>query len=149
MDHVGARKVRSLVSLRRSSMRQHRRQVTILAAVIRLVCAGLLIWTGVIHLHLWFEGYRHIPTNGPMFLLDGLTALLLSAALVVLPRPVIGLLGAGFLVATLGALIISINVGLFGFKELLSASFVELSLVIESIAAIGLLSWAALVVAGP
>jgi len=30
----------------------------------------LLAWIGYIHLHLWLEGYRHIPTNGPLFLLD-------------------------------------------------------------------------------
>ena len=64
-----------------------------------------------------------------------------------LPRPVIGLLGAGFLIATIGALIVSINFGLFGFKESAGASFVMLSLVIESIGVLGLMIWTLLVAA--
>ena len=72
-------------------------------------------------------------------------AFLLAATLIVLPRPVIGLLGAGFLIAAIGALVISINIGLFGFKESGSASFVMVSLVIESIGAVGLMIWAILV----
>jgi hypothetical protein len=118
-----------------------------MAAIVRLACAGLLVWTGWIHLHLWLEGYRQLPTNGPLFLAAALGAFLLAAALIVLPRPVIGLLGAGFLIATIGALIISINIGLFGFKESGSASFVMLSLVIESIGAFGLMIWTVLVAA--
>jgi hypothetical protein len=121
--------------------------LVVVAAVVRLACAGLLIWTGWIHLHVWLEGYRQLPTNGPLFLAAALSAFLLAAALTVLPRPVIGLLGAGFLITTLGALIVSINVGLFGFKESGSASFVTLSLVIESIGAFGLMTWTAFVVA--
>ncbi|MGH3578864.1 MAG: hypothetical protein ACRDU0_15080 [Mycobacterium sp.] len=113
----------------------------------RLACAGLLIWIGVIHLHLWIEGYRYIPTNGPLFLVDSLVAFLLAAVLIVLPRPVIGLLAAGFLLSTLGALVISINLGLFGFRESASASFVQASLALESVAALGALMWTVLVVA--
>ena len=113
-----------------------------LGAVVRLACAGLLVWTGWIHLHLWLEGYRQLPTNGPLFLAAALGAFLLAAALIVLPRPVVGLLGAGFLISTIGALVVSINIGLFGFKESGSASFVMLSLVIESIGALGLMIWA-------
>jgi hypothetical protein len=134
-----------LVSLRRSSMRPLRGSAAVIAAAVRLACAGLLVWTGWIHLHLWLEGYRQLPTNGPLFLAAALGAFLLAATLIVLPRPVIGLLGAGFLIAAIGALVISINIGLFGFKESGSASFVMVSLVIESIGAVGLMIWAILV----
>jgi hypothetical protein len=118
-----------------------------MAALVRVAGAGLLVWTGAIHLHLWLEGYRYLPTNGPLFLVDALAAFLVAAALIVLPRPVVGLLAAGFLISTIGALVISINVGLFGFRESLSASFVGLSLIIESTAALGLLIWTVFVVA--
>ena len=141
VDGVRTLDVRQLVSLRRSSLRPLRGSTAVLAAVVRLACVGLLVWTGWIHLHLWLEGYRQLPTNGPLFLADALGAFLLAAALIVLPRPVIGLLGAEFLIATIGALVISINIGLFGFKESGSASFVMLSLVIESIGALGLIMW--------
>ena len=28
------------------------------ALVFRIACAGLLVWVGAVHLHLWSEGYR-------------------------------------------------------------------------------------------
>jgi hypothetical protein len=139
--------VRQLLSLRGASMRPLRGHTAVMAAVVRLAGAGLLVWTGWIHLHLWLEGYRQLPTNGPLFLAAALGAFLLAAALIVLPRPVIGLLGAGFLMATVGALIVSINFGLFGFRESAGASFVMLSLVIESVGALGLMIWTVLVAA--
>ena len=145
VDRARALDVRQLVSLRRSSMRPLRGSTAVIAAAVRLACAGLLVWTGWIHLHLWLEGYRQLPTNGPLFLAAALGAFLLAAALIVLPRPAIALLGAGFLIAAIGALVISINISLFGFKESGSASFVMLSLVIESLGALGLIMWTLLV----
>jgi hypothetical protein len=146
-DRVRTLHLGRLVSLRRFSLRPLPGHLAVLAAVLRLACAGLLVWTGWIHLHLWLEGYRQLPTNGPLFLAAALGAFLIAALLIVLPRPVIGLLSAGFLIATLGALIVSINIGLFGFKESAGASFVMLSFVIESIGALGLMIWTVLVAA--
>ena len=40
------------------------------ALLLRLACVALLAWIGYVHLHLWQEGYRQIPVNGPLFLLD-------------------------------------------------------------------------------
>jgi hypothetical protein len=104
------------------------------AALLRLGCVALLAWIGYIHLHLWQEGYRHIPTNGPLFLLTW-------------PRPLAGLLAVGYTAATLGALIISLSLGLFGFRESISASYVTESLTIESITVLALLSWTVVVAA--
>ena len=115
--------------------------------LLRLACAGLLIWIGIIHLHLWLEGYSHIPTNGPFFLADAVVAFAFAAALLAWPRAIVGLLGAGFTLGTLAALIISINIGLFGFKESAGASFVVLSLVIEALATLVLLGWTGLTAA--
>jgi hypothetical protein len=119
----------------------------VVALLLRLGCVALLAWIGYIHLHLWQEGYRQIPTNGPLFLLDAVAGFVLAAVLLVWPRPLAGLLAAGYTAATLGALIISLSVGLFGFRESISASFVIESLTIESITAVGLLSWTILVAA--
>jgi hypothetical protein len=119
----------------------------VVALLLRLGCVALLAWIGYIHLHLWQEGYRHIPTNGPLFLLDAAAGFALAAVLLIWPRPLAGLLAAGYTCATLGALIISLTVGLFGFRESISASFVTESLTIESIAALGLISWTILVAA--
>jgi hypothetical protein len=57
-------------------------------------------------------------------------------------------LGAAFTLGTLVALVISINIGLFGFKESAGASFVVLSLVIEAMATLVLLVWSALITYG-
>jgi hypothetical protein len=119
----------------------------VVALLLRLGCVALLAWIGYIHLHLWQEGYRHIPTNGPLFLLDAAAGFALAAVLLIWPRPLAGLLAAGYTCATLGALIISLTVGLFGFRESISASFVTESLTIESIAALSLISWTILVAA--
>ena len=117
------------------------------ALLLRLGCVALLAWIGYIHLHLWQEGYRHIPTNGPLFLLDAVAGFVLAAVLLTWPRPLAGLLAAGYTASTLGALIISLSVGLFGFRESISASFVTESLTIESITVLALISWTALVAA--
>jgi hypothetical protein len=120
---------------------------TIVALLLRLGCVALLAWIGYVHLHLWQEGYRQIPTNGPLFLLDAVAGFALAAVLLVWPRPLAGLLAAGYTASTLGALIISLSVGLFGFRESISASFVTGSLTIESITVLGLISWTILVAA--
>ncbi len=119
------------------------------ALLLRPAGAALLAWSGYIHLHLWLEGYRQIPVNGPLFLLDAITAFALVAMLLVWPRPLAGLLAAGFLGSAIGALIISLSVGLFGFRESIHASFVVPSLVVEATAALVLLSWTVLVAASP
>jgi len=117
------------------------------ASLLRLGCVALLAWIGYIHLHLWLEGYRHIPTNGPLFLLDAVAGFVLAAVLLAWPRPLAGLLTAGYTAATLAALLISLSVGLFGFRESISASFVTGSLTIESITVLALISWTAIVAA--
>ena len=119
------------------------------AALLRLSCAALLAWIGYIHLHLWLEGYRHIPTNGPLFLLDAVAGFALAAVLLAWPRPLAGLLAAGYTAATLGALLISLGVGLFGFRESISASYVTQSLAIETITVLALLGWTVLAAAIP
>ena len=63
--------------------------------LLRLGCVALLAWIGYIHLHLWLEGYRHIATNGPLFLLDAVAGFVLAAVLLAWPRPLAGLLAAG------------------------------------------------------
>ena len=117
--------------------------------LLRLGCAALLAWIGYIHLHLWQEGYRHIPTDGPLFLLDAVAGFVLAAVLLAWPRPLAGLLAAGYTAATLGALLISLGVGLFGFRESISASYVTQSLAIETITVLALLGWTVLVTATP
>jgi hypothetical protein len=119
------------------------------ALLLRLACVALLAWIGAVHLHLWLEGYRQIPTDGPLFLLDAVAGLALAALLLVWAAPLTGLIAAGYTASTLGALLISLSVGLFGFRESISASYVAQSLAIETITVLALLSWTVLVAAAP
>jgi hypothetical protein len=119
------------------------------ALVLRLGSAAILVLIGYIHLHLWQEGYRQIPTDGPMFLVDALAAFVLAALLLAWARPVVGLLAAGFAAGTLGALLISLSIGLFGFRESIQASFVVESIVVEAIVTVALAAWTVLVALPP
>lgn len=118
---------------------------TAAALLLRVGCAALLAWTGYIHLHLWLEGYRQIPTEGPLSLLDAIAAFVLAALLLALSRPLAGLLAAGYTAATLGALVISLTVGLFGFRESISASYVVDSIIIETITVLAVMTWTVVV----
>jgi hypothetical protein len=138
--------LRRLASPRRPKMASRGGRWAV-ALLLRLGCIVLLAWIGYIHLHLWLGGYRQIPTNGPLFLLDAVAGVGLAAVLLLWPRPLAGLLAVGYSVSTLGALIISLSVGLFGFRESISASFVVESLIIESITVLALISWTVLVAA--
>src|SRR5262249_56860141 len=82
------------------------------ALVLRLGSAAILVLIGYIHLHLWQEGYRQIPTDGPMFLADALAAFGLAAVLLAWARPVVGPLAAGFAPATLRPLLLSLTIPL-------------------------------------
>src|SRR5215472_16953390 len=84
---------------------------------LRLAGSGLLIATGAIHLDLYLTGYRTIPTIGWLFLLQVIAAFVLGAGVLVLGSRMAAAVGAGFALATLGGYLLSIWVGLFGFKE--------------------------------
>jgi len=96
-----------------------------LRTLLRLAGAGLLAATAAIHLDLYLTGYRSIPTIGWLFLLQVIAAFALAAAVLatafargdgLVPR-LVAAAGAGFAVATLGGYLLSLWIGLFGFKE--------------------------------
>jgi predicted lipoprotein with Yx(FWY)xxD motif len=96
------------------------------AVVLRLAGSGLLLATGAIHLDLYLTGYRTIPTIGWLFLLQVIAAFGLGLAVLAIPRrPAAAVLasrlaaaaGAGFALATLGGYLLTVWIGLFGFKE--------------------------------
>jgi hypothetical protein len=93
--------------------------------------SALLAASGVIHLHVWSMGYRTIPTIGPLFLVQGISGAIL-AVLLVLSRRLLVVVIAGFMIATIGGLLLSIYFGLFGFMDSLAAPYAGLSLGIES-----------------
>jgi hypothetical protein len=105
----------------------------------RAAGAGLLVWMGWIHLHLWNEGYRHLPSVGNLFLLNFIASVLVAVGVLVTPRRYLTIAaGAGALLAagTLVSLTISINVGLLGFTDSYNAPFAHLSVWVEAAAAV-------------
>jgi uncharacterized membrane protein YqaE (UPF0057 family) len=132
--------VRAAFSVRRPTAGQGARRVV--RPLLRAAAVGILAWMGAVHLHLWREGYRYIPHGvGPSFLADAITAFALAAVLAVYARPLTGLVAVGFTAATLGALLVSLTIGLFGFPESIHASYVVQTLVLESVNVIILLAW--------
>lgn len=93
--------------------------------VLRLLGAGLLVAISGIHLYLWSEGYDGIDVIGPAFLMQ--TVLGVGGALLLLITPLrwltwVALLDAAFAAGSLGALLVSTTVGLFGFVETTTAT---------------------------
>jgi hypothetical protein len=101
-----------------------------------IVGAALVATTGAIHLHLWATGYQNIPTIGPLFLFQGVVGAVLAVALVAWRRLVTVVAAAGFMIATIGGLLLSVYVGLFGFTDTLAAPFAGVSLAVESAGAV-------------
>ncbi|MGH3250953.1 MAG: hypothetical protein ACRDOI_32755 [Trebonia sp.] len=97
--------------------------------------AGFLVWSGVIHLELWSDGYKDISVIGPLFLVQGIACIVLAVAIVALRWLALLMAGAVAGVATAVGLLLSAAGGLFGYTESLSVPYAELSLAVEFTAA--------------
>ena len=101
--------------------------------------AGFLVWSGVIHLMLWSDGYKDISVIGPLFLVQAIACIVLAVAIVAFRWLALLASGAVAGVATAVGLLLSVNVGLFGYTESLSVPYAVLSLAVEFTAAFVLL----------
>jgi predicted lipoprotein with Yx(FWY)xxD motif len=105
------------------------------SVILRVVGSGLLIATAAIHLDLYLTGYRTIPTIGWLFLLQVIAAFGLGLAVLAIPRRLVlpgrltAAAGAGFALATLGGYLLSVWIGLFGFKEVRTGAGIAAGLV--------------------
>src|ERR1700723_2481093 len=57
--------------------------------------AAFLVWSAVIHLELWGDGYRDISVIGPLFLAQGIGCIVLAVAIVAFRRLALLVAGAG------------------------------------------------------
>jgi len=110
-----------------TSMRQHS------AAVIGLcvIQAGLLVTSGLIHLHLEQTAYRHVKTIGPLFIVQFVSCLVLAAAVLV-TRHTLALVASVLLAAgTIVGFVLARTVGIFNFKLPYSTTLANQVLVVE------------------
>jgi hypothetical protein len=101
--------------------------------------AGFLVWSAVIHLMLWSDGYKDISVIGPLFLVQAIACIVIAVAIVALRWLALLVVGAITGVATAVGLLLSVYVGLFGYTESLSVPYAQLSLAVEFTAAFVLL----------
>jgi hypothetical protein len=118
--------------------------------VVIAVGAALVAVSGIIHLYLWGKqfGYKDIPTIGPLFLIQGIATIIIALLVIGSRRLGALLIGAGTMAASVVALILAIEVGLFGFRDSWAAPYAKTSLYEEIaggvvlLAAAGWLAWA-------
>jgi len=106
--------------------------------VLRLIGAALLAVTAAIHLDLYLTGYNNIPTIRWLFLLQVIAAFVLAVAVAVTGSRLVAASGAGFAIATLGGYLLSVWVGLFGFREVRTTAGIVAGII--EVAAFGVLA---------
>ena len=107
----------------------------------------LVVVSSVIHFELWDDhGYRNIPTIGPLFLMQAVVGVLLALGTSVTRKVLLVIAEAGFALSSVGGLIISVNFGLFGWQDSMSAPYAGLALSVELAAAALLIAAAAIFV---
>jgi hypothetical protein len=105
--------------------------------------AACAVYSGYIHLYLWGRQpypYRDIPTIGPLFLAQGIVVIAVGLLVVISRRVGALLLGAGVLAVSVAALVIDVEVGMFGFKDSWSVPYAKTTLYEEIVGAVLLLA---------
>jgi hypothetical protein len=107
------------------------RSLQVLTSTIFCVGGLLLVWSAYIHFHLWRNGYSHIPTVGPLFLVQSIVALVLGVVVMTARTTWSAIVGVGFAASTLAGFVLSVERGLFGFKDSWSAPYAHLACALE------------------
>jgi hypothetical protein len=108
------------------------RQNDALMWLLYLCDAGLLVASGLIHLHLWDIAYRHVKTLDVLFLVQ-VVLCLLAAVMLLVTRHLLVIAGAAALMAgTIVGFELARTVGIFGFKLTFSSGLAYTVLVVEA-----------------
>jgi hypothetical protein len=87
-------------------------------SLVRGLAAAAVLLAADVHFDLWYaQGFRDVPTIGPLFLLNAVAGLAIALVLLCWRHWLPALAAAGFGAATLVAFYLSVTVGIFGFKE--------------------------------
>jgi len=115
--------------------------------LLAIAAAVLMVWSGVIHLQLWSDGYRSISVIGPLFLIQGIGSIALALVLAAFRRAVLLAAGAVLMAGTAIGLLLSAGIALFGYQESLAVPYATTSLAVEFTGAAVLAAAAAIVLA--
>ena len=94
--------------------------------------AGLLITSGLIHLHLWDVAYRHVKTLDVLFLVQVVLCLLAALAVLITRHLLVVLAAAALMAGTMVGFILARTVGIFGFHLTFSSGLAYTVLVVEA-----------------
>jgi len=109
--------------------------------LLRVTGAGLLIATAAIHLDLYLTGYRTIPTIGWLFLLQVIVGFAAGLLVLATGSRLAAAFGAVFALSTLGGYLLSVQFGLFGFREVRTTAGVVAAVVeVAAFAVLGVLA---------
>jgi predicted lipoprotein with Yx(FWY)xxD motif len=127
---------------------RHRRPDAGSGPQLRLRAAGAVLLAGSagIHLDLYLTGYRSIPTIGWLFLVQATVGFVLAAAVLVTHSRLAVAASAALALSTLGAYLLAVWIGLFGFKEVRTRAGIAAGLI--EVAAFATLAMA-VIAAGP
>jgi predicted lipoprotein with Yx(FWY)xxD motif len=109
---------------------------------LRISGALLLAVSAGIHLDLYLTGYRKIPTIGWLFLLQVIVGFMLTIAALVTRSRLAAAASAALALSTLGAYLLAVWIGLFGFREIRTRAGIAAGLI--EVAAFATLALAAL-----
>ena len=118
--------------------------------IMRILSAVLLLATGGIHLYLALNGVGGIL--GVSFILNFVAGLVLAIGILALRGRLLlltSVFGLLFLIATLGALLLALTVGLFGITQTWDFTLVPETVIVESIAIVVLAVTTALLSRAP
>jgi hypothetical protein len=146
----GMHSLRALRALLAAGPGRSRRPLDLGTTAAFVLGGALLVWSAYIHFHLWNEtdGYRSIPTIGPLFLVQSIAGLVIGIGVVAVRRLWAAVIGIGFALTTIAGFLVTVAVGLFGFKDSWLAPYAKQAFVIEILAVAVLIAAAALCLAG-
>ncbi len=100
---------------------------------------GLLVASGLIHLHLWDIAYRHVKTLDVLFIVQAAVCILAAIVFLVTRHVVVVARSAALMAGPIVGFLLARTVGIFGFKLTFSSGLAYTVLTVEAAAAVILL----------
>ena len=117
----------------------------IVATVLRVVAALLVLAGGALHLKLWLDEYRDVPSDvagafvvNPGFLVSAVVSLVLALGVLALRRPLVWLVALLVELASVVTLVLSRQASVFGWEEPDWSADAKRILVVEILAVVAL-----------